>query len=102
MRRYSSVTFSGLTKPWPSVGATMVSAGVPFLRSADTTAAFNQYKAMEAALRKNGTPAETMVAPTEGHGFVKPENIAELYRRMEAFLAKHIGPGTQATTAGTQ
>ncbi len=58
----------------------------------DKTAEFNQYKAMDAALRTIGKPAETFVVAGEGHGFVKPENIAELYDRMEAFLDKHIGP----------
>jgi dipeptidyl aminopeptidase/acylaminoacyl peptidase len=66
---------------------------------ADTTASFNQYKAMEAALRSTGTPAETFVVDAEGHGFVKPENISELYRRMEQFLDKHIGPSAAPVSA---
>jgi len=61
----------------------------------DKTADLNQYKAMAAALKTSGHPAETFVVPGEGHGFVKPENVTELYKRMEAFLAKNIGPGTQ-------
>lgn len=61
----------------------------------DKTADFNQYKAMEAALRGAGKPAETYVVPGEGHGLVKPENIAEMYRRMDAFLDKHIGPNAK-------
>ena len=36
----------------------------------------------------------------EGHGFVKPENIAELYNRMEAFLDKHIGTDAKVATFG--
>lgn len=58
----------------------------------DKTAAMTQFTAMEAALKQAGNPPETLLAPDEGHGFVKPENRAELYRRMEAFLNKHIGP----------
>lgn len=61
----------------------------------DQTADFNQFKAMEAALKNAGHPAEVMLADGEGHGFVKPENRAEMYRRMEAFLAKYIGPGAK-------
>lgn len=61
----------------------------------DKTADLNQYKAMGAALKASGHPAETFVVPGEGHGFVKPENITELYKRMEAFLAKNIGSGAQ-------
>lgn len=60
----------------------------------DKTADFNQYKAMVAALKTSGHPAETFVVSGEGHGFVKPENVTELYKRLEAFLAKNIGPGT--------
>lgn len=63
--------------------------------SDDKTADFNQYKAMNAALKAVGKPPETFIVAGEGHGFVKPENVAELYRRMEAFLAKHIGPGAK-------
>jgi dipeptidyl aminopeptidase/acylaminoacyl peptidase len=61
----------------------------------DKTADFNQFKAMEAALQAQGKSVETYVAEGEGHGFVKPENRAELYRRIEAFLGKHIGPGAK-------
>ncbi|MFT3762632.1 MAG: prolyl oligopeptidase family serine peptidase [Pseudoxanthomonas sp.] len=61
--------------------------------SDDRTADLNQYKAMNAALRTAGKPAETFLASGEGHGFYKPENRAELFRRLEAFLNKYIGPG---------
>ena len=61
----------------------------------DKTADFNQYKAMEAALKGAGKPVETFVVPGEGHGLVKPENITEFYRRVEAFLDKHIGPNAK-------
>lgn len=63
----------------------------------DQTANFNQFRAMESALRGTGHPPETYVAGGEGHGFYKPENQAELFRRLEAFLNKHIGPGASAT-----
>lgn len=61
----------------------------------DHTADLNQYKAMNAALNAAGHPAETFLVPGEGHGFVLPENVSELYRRMEAFLAKNIGPSAR-------
>ena len=63
--------------------------------SNDHTADLNQYKAMAAALKGSGKPVETFLAPGEGHGFYKPENRAELFRRMDAFLKKYIGPGTK-------
>jgi dipeptidyl aminopeptidase/acylaminoacyl peptidase len=60
--------------------------------TSDKTADFNQYTAMVDALKDAGHPAETYVVKGEGHGFVKPEHQAELYRRIAAFLDKHIGP----------
>jgi dipeptidyl aminopeptidase/acylaminoacyl peptidase len=60
--------------------------------TSDKTADFNQYKAMVSALEEAGKPAETYVVKGEGHGFTKPEHQAELYRRIAAFLDKHIGP----------
>jgi dipeptidyl aminopeptidase/acylaminoacyl peptidase len=58
----------------------------------DKTADFNQYKEMASALEDAGKPAETFVVRGEGHGFVKPEHEAELYRRIAAFLDRYIGP----------
>ena len=63
--------------------------------SDDRTAELSQYKEMNAAIRAAGNTPETFLAAGEGHGFVKPENVAELYRRMEAFLTKHLGPGAK-------
>ncbi len=60
--------------------------------TSDQTTNINQFKVMESALRAAGNPAETYVAKGEGHGFYKPENEAELFRRIVAFLDKHIGP----------
>ena len=58
----------------------------------DQTANFNQYKAMVAALNSQNRPPELYAVPGEGHGFVNPENRAELFRRVQAFLDKYIGP----------
>jgi dipeptidyl aminopeptidase/acylaminoacyl peptidase len=57
----------------------------------DQRVPMDQFNALENAFKKQGTPVETLVVGGEGHGFYKPENRAELYRRMEAFLAKHLG-----------
>lgn len=57
----------------------------------DQRVPMDQFNALETAFKKQGTPVETLVVAGEGHGFYKPENRAELYRRMEAFLAKHLG-----------
>lgn len=66
---------------------------------ADSNVRMNQFRAMDAALREAGRPAETFLAPGEGHGFSNPENIAELYRRIGVFLDKHIGPDAKPVTA---
>lgn len=57
----------------------------------DQRVPMDQFNALENAFKKQGTPVETLVVGGEGHGFYKPENRAELYRRMEVFLAKHLG-----------
>jgi dipeptidyl aminopeptidase/acylaminoacyl peptidase len=58
----------------------------------DKNTDMNQFKAMVSAMDDAGKPVETYVAKGEGHGFVKPENQAELFRRIAAFLDKYIGP----------
>lgn len=63
--------------------------------SIDKRVPMDQFNALKNAFKSAGVPIETMVAQGEGHGFYKPENIAELYTRMEAFLNKHIGPGVK-------
>jgi len=42
------------------------------------------------ALRKRGHPVEYYLREDEGHGFMKPENRLEFYRRVEAFLEQHL------------
>lgn len=63
--------------------------------SVDKRVPMDQFNALKDAFKAAGTPVETMVAQGEGHGFYKPENRAELYRRMDAFLSKYIGPGVK-------
>ncbi len=43
------------------------------------------------ALRKAGKEVEYVEYPDEGHGFFKPENRLDFFRRAERFLAKHLG-----------
>lgn len=76
--------------------------GIPVMLvhgKADSNARLNQFRAMDKALRDIGHPAETFLAAGEGHGFANPENIAELYRRLEAFLGKYIGPDAKPVAA---
>jgi dipeptidyl aminopeptidase/acylaminoacyl peptidase len=58
----------------------------------DKNTDINQYKAMNNALHDAGKNAETYLVSGEGHGFVKPEHQAELFRRVTAFLDQYIGP----------
>jgi len=59
--------------------------------SIDRRVPMEQFEALQGAFKSAGRPLETMVAQGEGHGFYKPENRAELYRKIAAFLDKHIG-----------
>ena len=63
--------------------------------SIDKRVPMAQFNALNKALAGRNEPVETMIAQGEGHGFYKPENRAELYRRIEAFLGKYIGPGAR-------
>ncbi|GAC1531997.1 MAG: S9 family peptidase [Acidimicrobiales bacterium] len=44
-----------------------------------------------AALVAKNIPHEYVVYDDEGHGFAKPQNRIDFYRRAEAFLATHLG-----------
>jgi dipeptidyl aminopeptidase/acylaminoacyl peptidase len=43
------------------------------------------------ALRACGVEVEYMVKDDEGHGFVNPDNVIDMYRAVERFLAEHLG-----------
>jgi dipeptidyl aminopeptidase/acylaminoacyl peptidase len=46
---------------------------------------------MKEALEKAGHPAEWLYVDYEGHGFYDTANKAEVYQRMENFLARYLG-----------
>ncbi|GAA5080279.1 alpha/beta hydrolase family protein [Lysobacter panacisoli] len=84
----------------PARNATKIKVPVMLVQgSADTRVPMDQFDAMVTGFRKAGVSVETMVVKGEGHGFYKPENRAELYRRLEAFLARNLGPGAGAAPA---
>ena len=64
----------------------------------DQRAPFAQAKAMRAALDAAHKPYEWLAVAGEGHGFYDEKNTIEFYRRLQAFLQKHIGSGA-ATSA---
>jgi dipeptidyl aminopeptidase/acylaminoacyl peptidase len=47
---------------------------------------------MRDALAKAGRPPEWMAVPNEGHGFYESEHRKQYYQKIEAFLARHLGP----------
>lgn len=92
---------AALAKASPALRAREIQVPVMLVHGkADDNVRMNQFRVMDDALRNIGHPPETFLGAGEGHGFSNPDNIAELYRRMEKFLDKYIGPG--AKTAGTQ
>ena len=53
---------------------------------------------MEAALKRAGTPVESLYYRTEGHGFYTEAHRREYYGRLLAFLSRSLG-GKTATGA---
>ncbi len=54
---------------------------------------------MRSALDKYNKSYEWVVYPDEGHGFNKDEHKYDFYRRVDAFLAKHLAPRTKTASA---
>jgi len=76
----------------PALQAAQIKAPVLLVHGGkDKRAPLYQAEAMRAALTLAGHPPEWFLAPNESHGFYDTRNVAELYQRLEAFLAKHIG-----------
>jgi dipeptidyl aminopeptidase/acylaminoacyl peptidase len=77
----------------PRRHADKVQAPVLFVHGADDKRVpIKHAEGMRDALKSAGKPYEWAVYSGEGHGFLKPENRLDYYRRMEAFLAKHNPP----------
>lgn len=43
------------------------------------------------ALRSRGVEVEYMVKEDEGHGFVNPDNVIDMFNAVDRFLARHLG-----------
>ncbi|WP_295570433.1 prolyl oligopeptidase family serine peptidase [uncultured Stenotrophomonas sp.] len=56
---------------------------------------------MEAALKRAGTPVESLYYKTEGHGFYTEAHRSEYYGKLLAFLSRSLG-GKTATAAGSK
>jgi dipeptidyl aminopeptidase/acylaminoacyl peptidase len=48
---------------------------------------------MRDALKAAGKEYEWVIYPEEGHGFTKPENQIDRFKKIEAFLHKNLAPG---------
>jgi dipeptidyl aminopeptidase/acylaminoacyl peptidase len=55
-----------------------------------------QARKMVTALEKAGRSPESLFISDEGHGFMHEEARLQEYKAIEAFLAKHLGPGVPA------
>lgn len=66
----------------------------------DTVAPVEHTEAMEAALRRAEVPVETLIYPTEGHGFYDEQRRIEYYTRLLDFLARHLGGATAKAVGG--
>ena len=83
---------AALTSASPTTLATRITAPVLLVHGElDERAPVAQAKAMQAALERAGHPPEWMAVPGEGHGFHADANNIAFYRKLEAFLARHIG-----------
>ncbi|MGA3007345.1 MAG: S9 family peptidase [Opitutaceae bacterium] len=60
----------------------------------DTVVSARQSRLMADALEQNGVPHETFFRGFELHGFYQYADRVAYYRRVEAFLAKYLGPKT--------
>jgi dipeptidyl aminopeptidase/acylaminoacyl peptidase len=57
----------------------------------DPRVPIDQADALTRELRRREIAYELLIEDDEGHGFVKEENNFELYTRLEAFFAEHLG-----------
>lgn len=97
---YFSVTMGDLTKDRamleqysPRRHADRIEAPVLFVHGADDRRVpIKHAEGMRDALKAAGKPYEWVVYSGEGHGFMKPENRLDYYRRMEDFLGRHNPP----------
>ncbi len=60
--------------------------------SADRRVPLAHGRRLRAAMQEAGLEPEWVVYDDEAHGWRKPENQLDFARRLEAFLARHLGP----------
>jgi dipeptidyl aminopeptidase/acylaminoacyl peptidase len=62
---------------------------------ADVRAPFRQYQLAVEILKTHGKTFESKSYPGEPHGFRNPANRIDMYQRLEAFFARHLGTVSQ-------
>jgi len=65
----------------------------------DKRAPIQHTERMEAALKRAGTPVESLYYKTEGHGFYTEAHRSEYYGKLLAFLSRSLGGKTATTVA---
>ncbi|WP_210131661.1 alpha/beta hydrolase family protein [Stenotrophomonas rhizophila] len=68
----------------------------------DKRAPIQHTKKMEAALRRAGTPVESLYYKSDGHGFYTPQHRREYYTRLLAFLSRSLGGQTASASTAAQ
>jgi dipeptidyl aminopeptidase/acylaminoacyl peptidase len=77
----------------PRLHADKIKAPVLFVHGVgDRRVPIQHAEGMRDAMQAAGKAYEWVVYPEEGHGFTKPENKIDRYKKIEAFLAKNLGP----------
>jgi dipeptidyl aminopeptidase/acylaminoacyl peptidase len=61
----------------------------------DRLGATNSSDNLVEALRARGVEVEYMVKEDEGHGFLNPNNMIDMYHAVDRFLAEHLGGRTE-------
>lgn len=67
----------------------------------DKRAPIEHTERMEAALKRSGTPVESLYFKTEGHGFYRVDHQREYYARLLAFLSRSLGGNTASAGVPT-
>ena len=67
----------------------------------DQIAPVEGYDEMVKAIRKHGTPLETLYERNEGHGFYKPAHREKAWQDILGFLGKYIGPDAKNVAANS-
>jgi dipeptidyl aminopeptidase/acylaminoacyl peptidase len=76
----------------PRLQAGKIKAPVLFVHGGgDMRVPIKHAEGMRDAMKDKELPFEWVVYPEEGHGFLKESNRSDYFRRMESFLARHIG-----------